>query len=138
MPQTTDTFVRKTLGVPYGPLYDILTLQHSLIAAPLKEVAAVIQLMVTGYYFRGACFIKGGGRSLIEMLIHPDVRYEQRADARIAGLCSSEAEVTGAERCALEAAGARFIIKAKRFRIFARMSSGPRIRDYSGRRPQRA
>lgn len=120
VPQTTDTFVRKTLGVPHGPLYDILTLQHSLIAAPLKEVAAVIQLMVTGYYFRGACFIKGGGRSLIEMLTHPDVRYEQRTDARIVGLCSSEAEVTGAERCALEAAGARFIIKAKRFRIFAR------------------
>ncbi|RIK05730.1 MAG: hypothetical protein DCC49_12245 [Acidobacteria bacterium] len=132
VPQTTDTFIRKTLGIPRGPLYDILTLQHSLIAAPLDEVAALLQLMVTGYYFGGACFIKGGGRALIEMLTHPGVRYEQRIDARIVGLGSSEAGITDTERRELEDFGARFVVKAKGFRIFSRnvvWTPDPRLLD---------
>lgn len=120
LPMSIDTFIRKHLGVPHGALYDILTLQHSLIAAPIDEVAALLLLTVAGYYFNGACFVEGGGRKLIEMLSHSAVRYEPHTDARFESVTSRESGLSESERSQLLDQGARYVISAKRFRVFAR------------------
>lgn len=64
-------------------LYEALVFQHALIGVAPRRLSALIYLLVNAYYFHGACFVKGGGKALIDMLKHPDVDYRTRTDASV-------------------------------------------------------
>jgi phytoene dehydrogenase-like protein len=65
-----------------GELREILVMHHVLIGVPPSRVSAVLHMVVQRYYFEGACFVRGGGRALIDALLHPEVEYVASCDAR--------------------------------------------------------
>ena len=65
-----------------GELREILVMHHVLIGVPPSRVSAVLHMIVKRYYFEGACFVRGGGKALIEALVHPEVEYVVSCDAR--------------------------------------------------------
>lgn len=64
-----------------GELREILVMHHVLIGVPPSRVSAVLHMIVQRYYFEGACFVRGGGKAVIEALKHPDVEYLVACDA---------------------------------------------------------
>lgn len=65
-----------------GELREILVMHHVLIGVPPSRVSAVLHMIVQRYYFEGACFVRGGGKAVIQALIHPSVEYLVSCDAR--------------------------------------------------------
>ncbi|MEN9810485.1 MAG: hypothetical protein RLZZ488_2052 [Pseudomonadota bacterium] len=63
-------------------LREILAVHHVLIGVPPSRVSAFLHMTVQRYYFEDAGFIRGGGRAMIDSLMHPEVRYYSNTDAR--------------------------------------------------------
>ncbi len=64
-----------------GKLREILAVHHVLIGVPPSRVSAFLHMTVQRYYFEGAGFVRGGGRAMINKLMHPDVTYRSGTDA---------------------------------------------------------
>ncbi len=83
--RTLDSYLRNDLKVS-KELYEILAVQHVLIGCAPKNVSALIFLLVHGYYLQNPCFIAGGGREMINQLLHADVTYFTNENASIKNL----------------------------------------------------
>lgn len=59
----------------HGQLREILSVHHVLIGVPPSRVSAVMHMVVQRYYFESACFVRGGGKAMIDALRHPEVEY---------------------------------------------------------------
>lgn len=81
VPLTLEGYLAGVLKLPKEAC-ETVALQHLLIGVPPSRVSAVVALLVHRYYFEQPCFIRGGGRALIEMLRHPRVEYRTGVDAR--------------------------------------------------------
>lgn len=66
----------------HGDLREVLVMHHVLIGVPPSRVSAVLHMVVQRYYFEGACFVRGGGKAVIDALIHSDVEYVVSCDAQ--------------------------------------------------------
>jgi phytoene dehydrogenase-like protein len=98
------------LGIQ-GKLREILAVHHVLIGVPPSKVSAVLHMVVQRYYFENACFVRGGGRAMIDALLHAGVEYKTNCSAEIERVHSAE----------LAGEGVRFVVKtATGEKFFAR------------------
>lgn len=79
-----------------GKLREILVVHHVLIGVPPSKVSALLHLVVQRYYFENACFIRGGGRAMIDALKHPEVEYQTSCDASFERISDVQLVTTGA------------------------------------------
>ncbi len=81
IPLTLERYLSRVLKLPKEAC-EVVALQHLLIGVPPSRVSALVALLVHRYYFEQACFVRGGGKALAEMLRHPQVEYRTGVDAR--------------------------------------------------------
>ncbi|MBM3382223.1 MAG: NAD(P)/FAD-dependent oxidoreductase [Betaproteobacteria bacterium] len=99
--QTLGQFLDE-LGI-HGKLREILAVHHVLIGVPPSRVSAVLHMVVQRYYFENACFVRGGGRAMIDALLHPAVEYKTNCPA----------EIERAHDTTLAGEGVRYVVKAQ-------------------------
>ena len=80
----------------FGKLREILSVHHVLIGVPPSKVSAVLHMVVQRYYFENACFVVGGGRAMINALMHRDVEYISNCEASFQRIHSTTGQEEGA------------------------------------------
>jgi prolycopene isomerase len=107
--QTLGQFLDE-LGIQ-GKLREILAVHHVLIGVPPSRVSAVLHMVVQRYYFENACFVRGGGRAMIDALIHPGVEYKTNCSAEIERAHTPELAGEGVRFVIKTASGERYLAK---------------------------